>query len=649
MCGITGFINLEPESSEGLRDQCMRMASALRHRGPDDAGVWVDQACGVALGHRRLSILDLSPLGHQPMVSAGGRYVISFNGEIYNYLDFRSELEKLGHKFKGTSDTEILLGAIEQWGLKETLENANGMFAIALWDREERRLSLTRDRFGEKPLYFGWSGKVFTFGSELKAMRAHPKFRGEVDRNALALYFRHNYVPAPHTIYQGIYKVLPGWIISICPSESGFKERSESYWSLEEVIRKAEEAGLRALTADDLFELEDLLRDSVKIRMQSDVPLGAMLSGGIDSSTITALMQAQSSQKVKTFTIGFGEGRYNEAPQAKAVAQFLGTDHTEMYVSPQDAMAVIPSLPSFYDEPFSDSSQLPTYLVSVLAKQKVTVALSGDGGDEVFGGYSRYLLGNRIWKWVSSVPRSAASVIAQSIRGISPEGWSRLHELIRGVLPPQLRYQNVGEKMHTVAGLLHLRNQSQVYLSIISHWRRPEELVVGAEEPATVLNSSWDQLPARQFVHRMMYLDTITYLPDDILTKVDRASMAVSLECRVPFLDPRVVSFAWKLGLSAKLRNGQGKWILRQILNRYVPKALIERPKMGFGVPLDHWLRGPLKEWAEDLLSESQLRSNGILKPEQIRRRWLEHGSGKRNWQYLLWDVLMFQAWLKAA
>jgi asparagine synthase (glutamine-hydrolysing) len=630
------------------------MADTLIHRGPDDGGVWLDAAAGVALAHRRLAILDLSPTGHQPMVSPSGRYVIAFNGEIYNHLELRAELEKVGAggtappAWRGHSDTETLLVAFGAWGVEATLRKLVGMFAIALWDRETRMLTLARDRLGEKPLYYGHVRGGLVFASELKAIRAFPGFDNIVERRALALFMRHNYVPSPWSIYAGIWKLPPGCWVQFSAGDSGSgRGEVRAYWS----ARAVAEAGLAnpfaGSDSDAAEELGRVLRTSIAGQMIADVPLGGFLSGGIDSSTVVALMQALSSRPVRTFTIGFHEGEYDEAQHAKTVARHLGTDHTEWYVTPQDALDVIPGLPRLYDEPFADSSQIPTHLVSRLARRRVTVALSGDAGDELFGGYNRYFWAGQFWRRLGWVPAPLRQALAGALRGLSPGQWNRLFRLGRGLVPKRLRYANPGDKLHKLAGMLAADCPNALYLKLVSHWDDPAAVVLGATEPTTPItdSSAWPDCP--DFERHMMYLDTITYLPDDILAKVDRAAMGVSLETRAPFLDHRVMEFAWRLPLHMKIRDGQGKWLLREVLYRHVPKELIERPKMGFGVPVDHWLRGPLRDWAEDLLSEARLRRDGFLDPVPIRRKWSEHLSGRRNWQYLLWDVLMFESWLE--
>lgn len=652
MCGFTGFLGGKPyDDGPSAIALLQRMANTLVTRGPDDSGVWHEAAGDAAIGlaHRRLSILDLSPAGHQPMACHAGRYVIAFNGEIYNHLDLRTELQAAGHAptWRGHSDTETLLAGFVAWGVRATLQRCIGMFAFALWDKKEQVLTLGRDRLGEKPLYYGWQGQgegaCFLFGSELKALKAHPVFVAQMDRNALCLLMRHNYINAPHSIYQGIYKLPPGHVLTV--SMRRREPVLEAFWSLPEVAQGGVANPLTGSAEQMTDELETLLKSAVRQQMLSDVPLGAFLSGGIDSSTVVALMQAQSSKSVKTFSIGFHEEGYNEAVHAKAVAQHLGTDHTELYVTPQQALDVIPKLPGLYCEPFSDSSQIPTFLVSQLARQKVTVALSGDAGDELFCGYSRYTLARDLWAKAERIPRSLRGPAAAGIRALSPGGWNSLLAPVRPLLPGSLRHANVGDKLHKGAALLSARQVDELYLKLVTHWE-PAGLVLGGQEPITALRGAPLPLTGLDAVQRMMALDAITYLPGDILTKVDRAAMGVSLEGRVPFLDHRVVEFAWRVPQAMKLRAGVGKWILRQVLYRHVPKELIERPKMGFGVPIDSWLRGPLREWAEDLLNESRLKREGYFNPAPIRQKWAEHLSGQRNWQYHLWDVLMFQAWL---
>jgi asparagine synthase (glutamine-hydrolysing) len=611
-----------------------RMEEAICHRGPDDQGVWADDEAGVALGFRRLAILDLSPMGHQPMFSADDRYVMIYNGEVYNFVELREQLAALGHRFRGTSDSEVMLAGFVQWGLEAAVRRFNGMFAIAVWDRQRKVLHLVRDRLGVKPLYYGWGKDVFLFGSELKALRAHPAFAAEIDRDALSLFLRHSYIPAPHSIYRDINKLPSGTILSL-PVDGGREGVTmTTYWSVRGAVEQGQKDPFCGTEEEAVSELDKLLRESVRLRMIADVPLGAFLSGGIDSSAIVALMQAQSRLPVKTFTIGFYESGYNEAEYAKAVANHLGTEHTELYVTPETAMAVIPRLPTLYDEPFSDSSQIPTFLVSQLARQHVTVSLSGDGGDELFGGYTRYSRSNLVWSLIGGIPSSVRSATG----GIFSRFASMQH------LP-----DGASNKFYYLAEMLKSHQAEGVYLRAMSHWAQPDNMVIGGHEPFTLLRSpdSWPVIP--EFIQRMMYLDLMMYLPDDILVKLDRASMGVSLEGRVPYLDDhRVAEFAWRLPFDMKVRGRIKKWILRQVLYRYIPKEMVERPKMGFGVPVASWLRGPLREWGESLLDESRLRQEGYFNPAHIREKWVEHISGKYDWQYYLWDILMFQAWLEA-
>jgi len=636
MCGFSGCLG-----GEFFGDTILsKMSQTLFHRGPDAAGVWFDKTAEIGLSHQRLSILDLSQAGAQPMHSPSERYVISFNGEIYNHLEVRDWLAV--DSWRGHSDTEALLTAIDVWGVEEALKRCVGMFAFALWDKRRRRLYLARDRIGEKPLYYGWQGKggnaSFLFGSELKALQEHPSFQSEVNRDAINLLLRHNYIPAPYSIYRGISKLMPGTILSL--SLESREPQISTYWSAEKVATE----GVSSLYSDSdeevLDRLESVLQQSVNQQMVSDVPLGAFLSGGIDSSLVAALMQQQSNQPVKTFTIGFSENDFNEAEYAKVVAKHLKSDHTELYISSQEAMNVIPTLPHLYDEPFSDSSQIPTFLVSQLAREHVTVSLSGDAGDELFCGYNRYLLTDRLWGKLSLLPVSLRRVLANVVTTISPALWSRFFGF--------LSHGSVGDKIHKAAGVLSSSSVDDLYLGLISHWGHPESLVLNSREPKTRLTGDLSDLSKLNQIEKMMLLDLLTYLPNDILTKVDRAAMGVSLETRIPFLDHRVVEFAWKMPMKFKIRDGESKWALRQILYKYVPKALIERPKMGFGVPIDSWLRGPLRDWGESLLDESRLRNEGFFDPEPIREKWQEHLSGKRNWQHQLWDVLMFQAWLES-
>ena len=650
MCGFSGFFQGRSNLAS-LADTIDQMTSRITHRGPDDSGAWFDEGLGLALGHRRLSVLDLSPAGHQPMCSACGRYVIAFNGEIYNHLTLRTQLSETGAApdWRGHADTETLLACFAAWGIEKTLRATVGMFAFALLDRHEKVLTLARDRMGEKPLYYGWQGNALLFGSELKALKAHPDFRGEVDRDALTLLLRHNCIPAPFSIYRGISKLMPGCMLSVPVGDSGCTSAAEPqpYWRLNDAVEQGLWNPFAGSEDEAISLLQGQLSESIADQMLADVPLGAFLSGGIDSSTIVALMQAQSQRPVRTFTIGFDESGYDEAAHAKAVAAHLGTDHTELYVRPEDALKLIPKLPAIYCEPFSDSSQIPTFLVSQLARQHVTVALSGDGGDELFGGYNRYLSARKVWGGMQRLPRSARQAAARLLHALSPSTWDRVFELAKPLMPKRLHLATPGDKAHKLADVLSLSDSHAFFRQLTSHWKDPASVVIGAREPRTLLTntSAWPETDC--FEHWMMAMDAQTYMADDILVKVDRAAMANSLETRVPMLDHRVVELAWRMPIGLKIRDGQGKWLLRQLLYRHVPKELIERPKMGFGIPLDVWLRGPLRDWADELLDERRMREEGFFRPESIRRIWDEHVSGRRNWQHHLWDVLMFQAWLR--
>ena len=638
MCGIAGFLDPKRRSGDNeLTALAVRMASALHHRGPDAQGAWVDESAGVALGHARLSIIDLSAAGAQPMQSASGRFVLSYNGEIYNAGELRAELERAGHTFCGHSDTEVLVEGFAEWGVSATVERTIGMFAFAAFDRKERVLTLARDRLGIKPVYWGRVDGRVVFASELKAFAALPEFAPAIDRQALAAYLCTGAVPAPASIYQDIQKLEPGSLLEI--RDDG-ETRGERYWSLLDVAIRGRAAPLDIDDEEACERLQTLLTDAVKRRMVADVPLGVFLSGGIDSSTVTALMQANSATPIKSFTIGFHEHGYNEADAAKAVASHLGTDHTELYVTPAEAQSVVPKLPQIYDEPFADVSQIPTFLVSEMTRRHVTVALSGDGGDELFAGYNRYAQGLRVARALRQLPGPLPGAASQAIFLLSPTQW----DAIFAVLPAGMRPRQAGDKLHKLAGVLGA-DVDDYYHVLVSPCAEAWRLVQGAQAPEPAPFSAGVRSRFPDELAWMQYADTVTYLPDDILTKVDRASMAVSLEARVPLLDHRVVDFAWRLPPHLKIRRGQGKWLLRQVLDKYVPKSLVDRPKTGFAVPLDAWLRGPLKDWANDLLHPEAISRNGLLDAASIQTKLAEHLSGRRNWQHFLWHVLMFEAW----
>jgi asparagine synthase (glutamine-hydrolysing) len=625
VCSISGFI--DSSDSIGSFSLALNAMSAMtHHRGPDDFGTWHDVKNGIGLAHTRLAIVDLSPAGHQPMRSANNRYVIAFNGEIYNHLALRQQLETIQQapEWQGHSDTETLLACFAAWGLEKTLQATGGMFALALWDKQEQQLTLARDRLGEKPLYWGWCGDTLLFGSELKALKAHPDFATEVNRGALALLLRHTYIPAPHTVYQGIEKLPAGQYVQIKKGELRTDVQPIAYWKLNQAVECGIANPFNGCEIEATNLLENAIAQAVSGQMLADVPLGAFLSGGVDSSTVVALMQQQSKQPVRTFAIGFDEPGYNEAEYAKEVARHLGTDHAELYVSAKDALDLVPRLPEIYCEPFADSSQLPTFLVSRMAKEHVSVALSGDGGDELFGGYNPYQFGPQVWARLKCLPLPLRQLTERLLSGLP--------------LP---------DKLAKLISVFPAKNREAFYLILMSHWNNPEELVIGAQELPTLLNSAEQWPKTESFEHWMMAMDAGQFMADDILVKVDRAAMANSLETRVPLLDHRVVELAWQLPLQMKIRNGIGKWILREVLYRHVPRKMIERPKKGFSVPLGQWLRGPLRDWAETLLGEQRLEQEGYFVPAVVRRTWVEHLQGKRNHSRKLWSILMFQAWLE--
>ena len=659
MCGIAGLLAPGSGDADGISATLKKMTHSLAHRGPDAEGYWTEGE--VALGHRRLSILDLSDAGAQPMRSESGRHVIVFNGEIYNHLDMRRDLaaDEAAPDWRGHSDTETLLAGITHWGLDETLQRAKGMFALALWDRSKKRLSLARDRMGEKPLYWGWAGQALVFGSELKALRAHPNCPTEVCRDALAQYLRFMYVPAPRSIHPGLYKLEPGTILTVdgtppaTPPEDlvrpGGHHGSISirrYWDLNSEI----EAGAQNQIEDEgdaVAALGEVLSKTVRRQMISDVPLGAFLSGGLDSSAIVALMQAQSARPVQTFTIGFDEAAFDESPYAAAVARHLGTEHTKLRVTDADARNVIPLLPDLYDEPFADSSQIPTFLVCRAARQHVTVALSGDGGDELFGGYNRYIRGPGLWKHLSKMPKPIRQVSGHAAQAMPEKAWDMIGGAYNRLRPGSAGISGLGTKAHRLGERLRLTDSlDDLHRNMASTWIEPETVMVGnISEPPSRLDDPLPAFGADDPAMRMMVQDMRSYLPDDILCKVDRAAMGASLETRTPFLDPDVIALSTRLPMAMKIRDGQGKWALRQVLYQQGPREIIERPKVGFTIPIGIWLRGPLRDWAEELLSHERLAKDGFFDPEIIRKTWTEHLSGRRDWSERLWTILMFQAW----
>ncbi len=641
MCGIAGVWTTDADLDLG--GTVSAMTDVLAHRGPDGRGVWMHDAVGIALGHRRLAILDLSEAGAQPMMSASGRYVLTYNGEIYNFEELREEvLRRQGeHPFAGTSDTEVLLAGVEVLGLEETLSRANGMFAFALWDREERVLTLARDRLGIKPVYVGRVGAGLVFASELSAFWRHPGFRGRVDRKALADLLTLNSIPAPRCIYEGVKKLEPGVMWSFeHPRGAPMRRR---YWSAAKVATEGLRQPFSGSVEEAVDALEEEIRRAVKARMVSDVPLGAFLSGGVDSSTVVAMMQEVSPGAVKTFSIGFDDPTFNEAGDARRVAEYLGTEHREQYVSADDAIDVIAELPRLYDEPFADSSQIPTYLVSKLARRDVTVVLSGDGGDELFAGYNRHVWAPRIWRAIRLVPERLRAAMAALLLWPQPARVDASYRRIEPVLPHPVRLRIPAEKIQKLGKMIAVSDMDEIYDRLRAHFPEATQVVIGAQGHRPV---RYAMPQGASFAERMMFRDLTSYLPDDILTKVDRATMGVALEARVPLLDHRLVAFAWRLPLELKLRQGCSKWILRQVLYRRVPRELIERPKSGFGVPICSWLRGPLRDWAEELLSPARLRREGFFRVEPIRTVWREHLDGRANHQHRLWNVLSFQAWL---
>ncbi len=648
MCGINGFLTLNSFKNFDLTKILADTTNRLVSRGPDSSGFWVDDQEGIYLGHRRLSIVDLSENGMQPMSSNGGRFVICLNGEIYNHLELRDELnsnEGINIVWQSCSDTETLINCIEVWGIENTLLKLVGMYSFAIWDKQYQELTIVRDRFGEKPLYYGWIDEAFFFSSELKAIKSNPIINLDIDRNSIAMLLKYSYIPAPYSIYKNIYKLKPGTYLTISLKR---KESTQKvYWSASDKIKSAFDNPFVGTRNEAIDQLNLKLTESIKKQMLADVPLGAFLSGGVDSSLVVAIMQKMSNNPVKTFSIGFAEDIFNEAIFAQQVSKHLKTDHTELYVTQSDALNVIPLLASLYDEPFADSSQIPTYIVAKLAQKSVTVSLSGDGADELFGGYNRYLLTFKLWNKISHIPLWLRDLISSLVRLIKPQIYNLVFKYFtfKGTI---LNLSNIGDKLHKAMNVLTSKSHFELYERLISSWDDSSTVVIGAEAPKEFVSSISDEFKDFDPISQMMAFDLLTYLPDDILCKVDRAAMGVSLETRVPFLDHNVMEFAWSLPLDFKIYNNKTKWVLREVLYKYVPKSLIERPKMGFGIPLDSWLRGDLKSWADDLLNENRLIKEGYFNPAPVRQKWEEHISGKRNWANHLWPILMFQSWLEA-
>jgi len=639
MCGIIGLIDKKSCSKDILQG----MVDSIQHRGPDACGVWIDEASSIGLGHARLSILDLSKNGSQPMFSSSNRFVTVFNGEIYNHGDLRTQINSGNSSFQwnGTSDTETLVAGFEKWGVLQTLEKCVGMFAIAVWDKKRKCLSLARDRFGEKPLYYGYQGQAFLFSSELKALKKHPSFSGEIDREALASFFHYGYVPNPQSIYKGIHKLVPGTIVEISLDGKRNINISE-YFNYKKIVQEGQNKPFVGSDKDALSTLDNLLVNAVKSQEISDVPLGAFLSGGIDSSIIVSIMQKHSKRPINTFTIGYDEANYNEAVYAKNIATHLGTKHTEKIVSSTEAIEVIDHLSFIYDEPFADSSQIPTYLVSKLAREHVSVSLSGDGADEIFGGYNRYLWADNI----ASMPSIIRKPISNCLTMLTPSQWDFLFKYLWRLLPKKLQIKMPGDRAHKLALILRYSSTKDIYLSLTTIWNIKDNLLLKPEE-VYQYSDKWNEVSViKSSKYKMMIIDALTYLSDDILCKVDRAAMSVSLETRAPYLDKNLIEFASTLPMKYKIRDGQSKWILRNLLYNYLPRELVDRPKMGFGVPIDSWLRGPLRPWAESLLNESKIRADGYINYDVVKQKFDEHLSGKRNWQYMLWSVLIFQSWL---
>jgi asparagine synthase (glutamine-hydrolysing) len=638
MCGIAGILSMESRGADILRADIDRMSNAIAHRGPDDSGSWIDPKERCALGFRRLAILDLSPNGHQPMLSPSGRFAIIFNGEIYNHLELRDELVKEGFSFRGHSDTETLCAGVEHWGINETIRRCIGMFAIAIWDQESATLSLVRDRLGIKPLYVYRRGNLLLFASELKALKAHPGFHTDIDEESIANFLRYLYIPSPATIFKEVTKIRPGHVMTVAASRP-IETHSQAYWSIENAYRSGAENPFDGSDDDAVSQLEYLLLDAVRLRKLSDVPLGALLSGGVDSTTVVAMMQAGASQPTRTFSIGFTSAEHDESRYAAEIAQYLGTSHTTLTLDGSDSLKLVPELPYIFDEPLADPSQIPTYLVCQLARSDVTVALTGDGGDEVFAGYHRYIQGHRLIPAVQRIPQPLRNVASATLRNLSTDWYPAVEPIAR-----MSGQRLVQQKMGKLSRILRADQEGGMYRSLLSAWQDPREVMTRNSNGVDPVCDAFGATSLLPLLDRMMLVDQSTYLPDDLLAKVDRASMAVSLEARVPLLDHRVIEFAWRLPAHMKIRNGRGKWILRQVLNRHVPAELVDRPKVGFSVPIAEWLRGPLRSWGDDIIQSAQ----EPLDRTAVLAAWQRLQSGDEQYALGMWAVLMLQAWRNA-
>ena len=638
MCGFAGLLSLKKNVQQ---EHLLLMKEAISHRGPDSNGIWIHEQNIVGFCHNRLSIIDITNGGAQPMKSHNDRYIISYNGEIYNHLDLRLELLKIDEniKFKSNSDTETLLVCFEVWGIEKSISKTVGMFAFSVWDLVEDTLYLVRDRMGEKPLYYGWQDDYFFFGSELKSLKCHPNFKSIIDNNALGMFFRYSYVPAPYSIYKGIKKLIPGTILKV---NSSGESDTIVYWDMDNVISNGIQKQFNGNDNDAISELDIRLNQTILSQQISDVPIGTFLSGGIDSTLISAIMQSQSNRSINTFTIGFADKKYNEANFSLEISKYLNTNHHELYLSGNDIVSAVPKITKIYDEPFADSSQLPSYFVCELAKQNVTVTLSGDGGDEIFGGYNRYIQAVKF----SNLPSITKKLMVKILNQFSPLQIDVIYDLLKPLLPNSIRSSNPGNHYSKILKLLSQETNWDIYQCLVSICRSPNKLMKKSFEEDGLNNyTKYIFNNSRGFESQMMQSDALTYLSDDILCKVDRASMSVSLESRVPFLDHRIVEFSTTLPLNMKIRNGKGKWILRKLLEKYVPNQLLDRPKMGFGLPLDIWLRSSLKEYADTMLCQKKLIEDEFLDQKKITKIWEEHLSGKKNHQHVLWNVIMYQSW----